>query len=871
MSNATAIDTTSPTPPALDYEFLRAEGMHYLEETVSAVWTDFNAHDPGITLLELLCLGITDIAYRTSFDDQDLFAPPPDSTSDEASFFTAREVLTCGPVTTNDYRRLILDRFVGKIRNVWVEPVTAPLYADTQKRVLSQKQNADTVAFPLRGLLRIRLQFDNALAGNGKKSERDAVIAAVERLYHRYRNLGEDLDSISTTASTPIRVCADIKLAPDADIEATHAALVHALQAFLNPRIPRYRLGELVEQGLASEDIFQGPPLQHGFILEDDLDRSTSVSKIRASDLIAVMLRIPGVLAIPKLLLNYAGLSEDSNEWELPIPDGREPILEFEEARLRFYKDLIPFRPHTDRSRQLLAALDQADANAIASLQAEDFPIPAGRWQDLSEFTSLQQSLPATYGVGTRGTGRDPAPQSIAKARQLKAYLLVFDQLLSNTLGQLTHLQDLFSRNRATRQSLFPNPVSELPELEKLLKPTAGQSDLSDAEVQSAYQAIMQGSIADESFETSQRSKLLDHLLARFGEAFSDHVLMRYSAVGPQSQQELLSGKAQFLSELPRIAARRAAGHDIRDKDEVWDTENVSGFKQRLERILGFPSFKRRSLSDVTFDLYEEKDNDDKSEIRFRIVDRKAKSKKTILSGTTKYKDKTEATVAMKKAIQLGLNPANYEMRRTKDQRFYLVVIDRDVEPADVVAMRKQYFATEAEAQEAQLAIADLLADRYSEEGSFVVEHILLRPQAPEWPLLPAPCEAKPTLPESWDPYSHHLHIVLPGWGNRLSEPDIRNFVEQTIRRELPAHLVARICFVGRQELAAFEKAYRNWLDALATQTDLPKKLAPLLKSLDALYTIYPEGTLHDCVEDGDETNPVVLNRTHLGSIESES
>ncbi len=870
MSNATAIDKTIAPPPALDYEFLRAEGMRYLEKTISSVWTDFNAHDPGITLLELLCFGITDIAYRTSFEDRDLFATPPHAESDEPPFFTARQVLTCGPVTTNDYRRLILDRFIGKIRNAWVEPVTSPLYADTAKRVLSQKQNADTIAFPIRGLLRIRLQFDNALAGDDKKAERNAVIEEVERLYHQHRNLGEDLAKISATATTPIRVCADIKLAPDADIEATHAALVHALQAFLNPRIPRHRLSELVDKGLASEEIFEGPALQHGFILEEDLKQSTSVSKVRASDLIAVMLRIPGVLAIPKLLLNYAGLSEDSNEWELPIPDNREPALEFEEARLRFYKDLIPFRPNTARSQSLLAELDQADADAISSLQAEDFDIPAGRWQDLSDFTSLQENLPATYGVGSRGTGRDPAPQSIAKARQLKAYLFVFDQILSNTLGQLTHLQELFSHNRAIRQSLFPNPVSDLPELERLLKPTAGQSDLNADEVRTAYTAIMQGSLQDEAFETTQRSKLLDHLLARFGEAFSDHVLMRYSAVGPQSLQEVLSGKAQFLSELPRIASRRAAAHDIRQKDEVWDTENVSGFKQRLERILGFPSFKRRSLSDVTFDLYEEKDDDDESEIRFRIVDRIAKSKKTILSGTTKYKDKTEATAAMKKAIQLGLNPANYEMRRTKDDRFYLVIIDRDVEPVDVVAMRKQYFETESEAVEVQLAIADLLADRYSEEGSFVLEHILLRPQAPNWPLLPAPCEAKPTRPLSWDPYSHYVHIILPGWGARLSEPDFRNFVEQSIRRELPAHLIARVCFVSRQEMGKFEKSYRDWLTALATQTDLPKHLTSLLNSLDTLYTIYPEGTLHDCVEDGDETNPVVLDRTHLGTIHTD-
>jgi hypothetical protein len=31
------------------------------------LWSDYNVHDPGITLLELLCYGITDIAHRTTF------------------------------------------------------------------------------------------------------------------------------------------------------------------------------------------------------------------------------------------------------------------------------------------------------------------------------------------------------------------------------------------------------------------------------------------------------------------------------------------------------------------------------------------------------------------------------------------------------------------------------------------------------------------------------------------------------------------------------------------------------------------------------------------------------------------------------------
>jgi hypothetical protein len=47
-------------------------------------WSDFNSHDPGITILEQLCYAITDLAYRSNFPIADLIAtggmeawPPP--------------------------------------------------------------------------------------------------------------------------------------------------------------------------------------------------------------------------------------------------------------------------------------------------------------------------------------------------------------------------------------------------------------------------------------------------------------------------------------------------------------------------------------------------------------------------------------------------------------------------------------------------------------------------------------------------------------------------------------------------------------------------------------------------------------------------
>ena len=38
----------------LDFDFLREQGIKYIEALGSKLWTDYNSHDPGITMLEVL-------------------------------------------------------------------------------------------------------------------------------------------------------------------------------------------------------------------------------------------------------------------------------------------------------------------------------------------------------------------------------------------------------------------------------------------------------------------------------------------------------------------------------------------------------------------------------------------------------------------------------------------------------------------------------------------------------------------------------------------------------------------------------------------------------------------------------------------------
>lgn len=109
--------------PAEDYYRLRREGIGFIEQMGSQLWTDYNTHDPGITTLEALCYAITDLAYRTGWDIKDILAPAtspgdPNQPFPSQAFFTAREILTVNPWTPDDFRRLLID--LDMVRNAWV-------------------------------------------------------------------------------------------------------------------------------------------------------------------------------------------------------------------------------------------------------------------------------------------------------------------------------------------------------------------------------------------------------------------------------------------------------------------------------------------------------------------------------------------------------------------------------------------------------------------------------------------------------------------------------------------------------------------------------------------------------------------------------
>ena len=49
-----------------DYEHFHREGIELLQRFSGGVWTDYNEHDPGVTILENLAYTLTELSFKTN-------------------------------------------------------------------------------------------------------------------------------------------------------------------------------------------------------------------------------------------------------------------------------------------------------------------------------------------------------------------------------------------------------------------------------------------------------------------------------------------------------------------------------------------------------------------------------------------------------------------------------------------------------------------------------------------------------------------------------------------------------------------------------------------------------------------------------------
>lgn len=866
MLKPVSISTSKPVHPALDYNELRTLGIQQIQKLASEKWTDYNLHDPGLTILEYLAYAITDLAFRTTFPVEDILATEKNTAeSIQKHFFTANEILPNKSLTIQDYRKLLIDQ--EGVRNAWLIQKTKKVFADTveKKLMLKDSGKAGVKQVEVKGFYDVLIEYEHFV----EEKDKSAIIRQVREVLHENRNLCEEFENIGSVERQEFILCSEIEIEADTDPYDFLAGIFFRIQMHLTPPLMFHTLEEMFEAGLQSEEIFNGPLLHHGFIKDEDLSRSELKEEIYLSDIISEIMNVKGVKAVQDILFNPLGITNElPDKWHVAVDKGKQPVVNIEMSNVLLYKNRIPFRPDRKEIRRRFNELMKEDLSNKYAVKSENIRFRTGKFRDLSDYLSVQNHFPKTYGISEHGLPESASTQRKAQALQLKGFLLLFDQLLANQFSQLANTRLLFSLEDEDdegnpvkiKKTYFSQIVKSFKDYEKIYE---------QADAEGALQSILErveepskGKPAETNF-FDRRNRFLDHLLARFSENFREYVWMLYSLQPGYSLKEVLETKISFLKDYPRLSAGRAAAFNYNNKAEIWNTYNISGLERRISKLLGIKNYKRRNLSDIHYEIYEQQDTNDIEEFRFRIFDRE--SNKILISSSTRYFTKQAAINEMKVAIQYGMDRSGYEIKIASNGRYYFNLIN----PANnmVVARRIEFFRSMEEAEEAVDYVIEFLHQQYSDEGMFLIEHLLLFSDTqPHY--LPICVDSNCTTCEELDPYSFRISIVLPAYTKRFLNMDFRNYVERVIREETPAHIFPKICWIDQVQMQEFERKYRAWLNVKSgSKKDARgQALKEFIAIFNSLKTVYPVQKLDDCSGER-EKSLFLLNQNAIGSL----
>lgn len=708
MDQPNYIKKGPPADKSMDFDFLRKEAIRFAQDLSGSIWTDYNEHDPGVTLLEYLAYAITDLGYRTHFDLKDLLYSredqkkiPPEYLLKDGSeapvnaFFGPAAIFPNAPLTVADYRKLIIDRCKDQVKNAWFMPI------------LDHEHG-------YKGLYRVVLQLTEDY-----NPENDfETHLEVSRLMAQNRNLCEDIEEIQVFKSEPVTVFAEINLLPDAFGENVLAEIIFELEEHLSPSIPSYRPDELREKGWNLEEIFEGPLPMYGFILDSDLKPPNPV--VIVSQLRDLVAGIEGVRSVNDLFVRKKGVRVYGDEIKVDpdtylVLSSKEMISpEAVPYPIRLVKEgeTVPVNfSQVLRIYHTLAAKKRK--KSLLPLDFEDKPpVSSKDLGEIRKYYSFQKLLPTVYGIGPSGLPEGAGRLRKARARQLKAYLLIFEQILANYLAQLAGLRHLFSLSDHADQTYFTQFPSDIPDIFSLEPFLTENGDHPAA----LSEQMLEKKLADwfnGAFDPgpARKNRFLDHLLARFGEIFTGdflNLIFKEEILEGTLGQALIQSKRQFLQQYPELSRDRAKAFNY--LENAWESDNISGLKRRVCLLLGIANPQNRFL---------------------------AKSKTLTgmkWSGPAEKTAPNPGRLPFKTMLKLGRDPHRYLISQ-KEETWQLSFF-KNPDPAasaggtgsDVYVVYRGSSQQECESARDRL-LSQLDQINVESEGFFLVEHLLLRPR----------------------------------------------------------------------------------------------------------------------------------------------
>lgn len=801
---------------AAGFEALRQRGIGLLQTGSGTLWTDHNLHDPGITILEQLCFALTELAYHAEQPLADHLTGPDGRIGFEAlSLHPPAAVFPCRATTADDMRRALLDGVAGlDDAHLQPHPAGPP------------------------GLNRLLLKLSSHTGRSPAQRVQDAL--AVVRAQ---RGLCEDVDpQVVPVADLRCELVGEVEITGAREPDELLADIFHTVASRIDHSAQLHSRHTLQARGWLPEEIYDGPVVTHGFA-DRHAQAAGDTAQLYLADLVQAVAGVAGVKEVHRLALQIGPTLHEHGTvpWvvgdaalRLQVPGAADDPAPLR-LQLRRRQHAVPGVPAElwRRVQNLQAAAQSQRFRLAASTrQDEQQALPRGQHRPAMPYHSVQHHFPALYGLGRHGVPSRAGALALARARQLRSYLLLFEQQLANGQAQLQHLRELLSPASLPQQGAWWLPLGEeqVPGLEGVCR--------------LGPDALLRDVLRPFDGGTERLHQRLDHLLALHGESFSQNAVRLFCGHldADQLEERLLANKTAYLHDIVSLSRHRAGGFD--DSKALWNNpSNTPGLARRASLLLGFARDDARSLtarqSAIGLGLSEDAEpgtppwsadiddpaacdgadrqalppgTDERHAILRSLLPRKGGRLAGALlragASIDSYRlvpeaPQTTAAAAPGGRAAAAASPAGgggcwLAVGPDEQGRWWPL---------------RRYDHADAARRAAATLHSFLLARNDEAEGLHLVEHLLLRPTG----AAPAPAAATSAAPAVSDGdagfYALRLTAVLPGWTVRTRQPAFRRLAEDTLKLNTPVHLWLGVRWLDFDAMADFEADYGRWLD----------------------------------------------------------
>lgn len=566
---------------SLNLDYLIEKGIKLISQYSGKEWSDYNYHDPGITLLEQICYAITDLAYRTNLPLENLLYNKGSKVDLEKDnmLHPPSKILPSSPLSAKDFRKLIITH-TDQIKNAWVLPI------------IDNK-------FGFQGLYEVAVQCNEEI--NTTKEE--SIKSQIRELLMNHRSLGTDFHEIKILSSEMLSIDAKIHIDSFVLGESILAKIYHEIEKMINPKVQFFDEAEMLERNHDLSNLYAGPDQKTGFIEVDQLTSKTN--EIYVSELKELIESIEGVIEI----LSFNVFKNGIKIFEDLVSFGRNsyPILEkniidYHEAtdKIVFLRNNNHYEVDTVILSQLYDSLNLSSEfrpNNVGIIKKKK---PPARFEknEIEEYFSIQKELPGIYGLRSNELPTNSPKRRRAQAKQLKAFLTLFEQIMADHLSQVANIKNIFSIDSNIETTFFKQYPTDIPEIESVLIPPTQEDYLA---------IIKQFSEQPETF-FKRRNSVLDHLLSRFGEFYENSILIKLwqSLLEDKSANEIqlnsIKSKINYARNVITLGRERIKAFNY--NLDSWDTDNCSGIEKRLKLIFDISESKTKSLTSPLLDFY---------------------------------------------------------------------------------------------------------------------------------------------------------------------------------------------------------------------------------------------------------------------------